>query len=879
MDEILNQLLEQFPLLTRLSVTQAGNRCIPEALPPFIGFLLAVMDAPPDKPLCFVLPRRGDAARLTAVLHALHRFIKKEKQLTYTYGETNFIKGDNVRVHPGKQVFRYDGFDENSADFIWLKTVDGTGRWRFRATEIIPRLEKTTRKTPMGRLNSPIPSPPPAPLDVLLETSTCGNHSLVQNEVALLDSQSGFAIFAETVAFQRSALLPEMPTLKDLLPFGELSQPFSTKQSWLKKWDERNPAGEPLVAITSSAELLANYCIDAPAKSKLVVVNGLSRLKHRQTYDDMAESQRLVLFASQDEAEMIETLGQAPIPCRFWWLSAAEINAGTKIVTANGPSGIVNKIARWANNHERLNIESVPCDNQELEKVCISLEELRGHLTDDENAPLTKLTSQAWRALNDVSAIVRPLAAIEQKKFAAQISNLRAELISNAVWIKPESASILADIASGIESSLLPGAKLGISKGSALFRIVRETQKAGLQCALLARNENQIGELKFWLRQRSISLEAYSPRTLPEDSFFDRLICVSWPGWYSLKQVSDVLVAPRITVLAYTFEGRWLNQCKRRLRLRPNVQTITPVEKSGLVARDKTTPLPWPTDKTTEASPPPIAASEADIWSFEQRIRSARKGSAASPSTATETVPARYISFIGDAFAFLTETHKLSVATEFVSGQVRQNQKLPEREVADIRQGDFVVFPESGDRELVQELADKLLGFEAADLRKLAHLWKDALWSSKMTVGEVFQHAKEFGRSRHIVTIRNWFADSSQIGPGNKSIDLKPDLELIALVTNYEPLEKNLHKVFEAIKRLRGAAISAGFHVRDVLLEKLPGAVGQVEENGTKIDLGELGSAWVVQVDSVAPHTEFRGGNEVNRLLREQSSSNAIEFI
>ena len=878
MEEIIKQLCERFPLLTRLTVTQTGNDSHSETLPPFLGFLLAVMDTPLDRPVCFVLPRRGDVARLTTVLDALHCFIKKQKQLTHTYGKINFNKGDNVRVHPGKQVFRYDGFDEDSSDFIWLKTVDGTGRWQFRATEIIPRLEKTTRKTPIGRLNSPIPSPPPAPLDVLLETSTFGNLSLIQNEVALLDSQSGFAIFAETASFQRAALMPEIPSLKDLLPFGELSQPFSSKQSWLKKWDERNPAGEPLVAITSSEELLANYCIDAVAKSKLVVVNGLSRLKHRQTYDDMAESQRLILFASQDEVEMIETLGQAPIPCRFWWLSAAEINAGAEFVSANGSSGIVNKIARWANNHERLNVESVSCDNLELEKVCIRLEELRGHLTDDENAPLTKLTSQAWRMINDAAAAIHLPTADEQKKFVAQISNLRSELRGN-FWLNSETSGILADIASGIETTLLPEAKLGISKGAALYRTVRETQTAGLKCALLARNENQIGELKLWLRQRHIHLEAYSPRTLPEDGHFDRLICVSWPGWHSLKQVADILVAPRITVLAYTFEGRWLNQCKRRLRLRPSVPTITPVEKSGLVAHDNSTPLPWPTDKTAEASPPPIAAPEADIWNFEQRIRSARKGSAASPSTATETVPARYISFIGDAFAFLTETHKLSVATEFVSGQVRQNQKLPEREVADIRQGDFVVFPESGDRELVQELADKLLGSEAADLRKFAHLWKDALWSSKMTVGEFFQHAKEFGRSRHIVTIRNWFADSSQIGPGNKSIDLKPDLELIALVTNYEPLEKNLDKVFEAIKRLRGAAISAGFHVRDVLLEKLPGAVGQVEENGTKIDLGELGSAWVVQVDSVAPHTEFRGGNEVNRLLWEQASSNAIEFV
>jgi len=873
MEEIIKQLCERFPLLARLTVTQAGNNSNPEALPPFIGFLLAVMDAPPDKPLCFVLPRRGDVARLTTVLHALHRFIKKQKQLTYTYGEANFNKDDNVRVHPGKQVFRYDGFDENSSDFIWLKTVDGTGRWQFRAAEIIPRLEKTTRKTPIGRLSSPMDSPPPAPLDVLLETSTFGNLSLVQNEVVLLDSQNGFADFAGTVAFQRASLMPDMPPLKALLPFGELSPPFSSKQSWLKKWDDRNPAGEPLVAITHSAELLANYCIDAPAKSKLVVINGLSRLKHRQSYDDAAESQRLVLFASRDEEEMIKTLGQAPIPCKFWWLSADEINAGGGLAGANGSSGLVNKVVRWANNHERMDIESVPCENQELETVCIRLEELRSQLSDDENDPLTRLTSLAWRMLNDASAIVRPLNALEQNRFATQVGSLRAELKNN-VWLKPESAKALNDIANAIEASPLADGKPGLSKGAALYRVVRESQTARLKCALLARNENQIEELKLWMRQRSISLETYSPCTLPEDSSFDRLICASWPGWYSLKQITDLLVSPRITVLAYPFEGRWLSQCKRRLRLRPDAPTVAAVEKAGLVATDKKTPAIWLEENITEASPPSAVSTDTGIWHFEQRLRAARKGIAALPAVATDTVPARYVSFVGDCYAFLTESHKLPVATALVSGIVRPNQKLPERTVLEIKAGDFIVFPESGEREFVQMVADKGIGTTAPQLRKLARRWKDALQKSGLTPEQFHQQAKGFNRPRHPATIRYWFADSSQIGPREKD-----DLVLIALVTGDKTLEAEIDDVRLAIERLWSAHLSAGMRLRDALLQRLPQVMGQVEENGTKVDLDELGSAWIVQVDAIASNDELRGRSEINRLLRERPTSNSILFV
>ena len=41
------------------------------------------------------------------------------------------------------------------------------------------------------------------------------------------------------------------------------------------------------------------------------------------------------------------------------------------------------------------------------------------------------------------------------------------------------------------------------------------------------------------------------------------------------------------------------------------------------------------------------------------------------------------------------------------------------------------------------------------------------------------------------MTIRNWFADTSQIGPGASNEDLSEDLELIALVTDFEPLSNS----------------------------------------------------------------------------------------
>lgn len=124
------------------------------------------------------------------------------------------------------------------------------------------------------------------------------------------------------------------------------------------------------------------------------------------------------------------------------------------------------------------------------------------------------------------------------------------------------------------------------------------------------------------------------------------------------------------------------------------------------------------------------------------------------------------------------------------------------------------------------------------------------------------------------MTIRNWFAETSQIGPGSGNDDLSEDLELIGLVTDYEPLKKQIPKAIESIKQLRGAHLSAGMRLRDVLIGRLPEVIGRVEEEGTMVDLGELGSAWIVQVESIAAVTEPRGRGEVNRLLWEHQSPN-----
>jgi len=872
MEHIFKLIGERFPLLQRLVVQRVGKGEVSERLPPFLGILLAVMGTPLERPTCFVLPRRGEVARLAVVLHALQQFVKEQQQVSREYINAHFNDGDMVRVTPGKHVFRYRGFESDTSDSIKLEALHETGGWRrVRAADIMDRLEKTTLKKPLGSLASPIHSPPREPIDELLGTSSYGNQSLIKNAAVLLDSQSGLKAIAESVAFLPLSLAGQATVLERLFPFGQLEQTRSSATGWFQKWQSQNPTGEPLVAVTHSAELLATYCLSVPTRSKLIAVNGLSRIRNLQAYDDISGTQNLVLFADLDDEEMIQSLGERG--CRFWWLTGSEMSMGVDTALTRRGS-LIGQAVKWANNLDNLVMNAEQCENRELERCCLDLEKLRESVGENPDGPLTKLASRGWRILNDACAVIGTPDEAAYQQGREHVAALRRELEVNKVWLSQESIVALTNVADALDAVLTPTTTLGISKSEALRRLLEDALKAGLRCVLVARNEGQAGSLSKWLREHGFAMKVKvcSPRTFPDGEDFDHVVCVSWLGFNRMKQIATSLVAPRIEILAYPFEQRWLKQFERRIKSRPLVPCVPSSEKTALFVSDGR--ATWPEEPTPEFPSRQGGTIEADIFLFEDRLRLARKGMAATPSSAVETVSSRYVSFFGDSFAFLTESHKVPIATEFVSKGTGSTRQLPERVVADFKEGDFIVFPESGDRELTQEVADKLLGERAPELRTVAHLWKDALSNCKISPEAFLDYAKDLGQARHLATIRHWFSESSQIGPQTRD-----DLALIQIVTRDSELERRAEEVWIAIEQLRSAHHAAGNRLRDALLQRLPSLIEKIEENGTEIALGELGSAWVVQVESVAPDGEPRGYTEVNRLLWERTNLDFSDLL
>jgi hypothetical protein len=202
MEEIIRHLKERFPMLTRLRVRLADRDAEIERPPAYVGLLLSVMADRSTGPVCFVFPRRGEVARVAAVLYGLLRFAERLPELIAEYARTSFNTGQRVRVYPSEHVFEFGGLAEDLFSQFWLRTPPTKGglggRRTFPMTDVL-RLEVTTRKNPKGHLDTQLQAPPSAPIDDLLGERTYGNRGLFRNEVLLLDSQTAFARFAETV--------------------------------------------------------------------------------------------------------------------------------------------------------------------------------------------------------------------------------------------------------------------------------------------------------------------------------------------------------------------------------------------------------------------------------------------------------------------------------------------------------------------------------------------------------------------------------------------------------------------------------------------------------------------------------------------------------
>jgi hypothetical protein len=871
MQQVTGHLYQRYPLLARLRVAAKDSPDQTEALPLYLGLMLAAMESKSRAPCCFILPRKGNTAHLSALLFALNKFIEDYHGLDRKIAETKFIKDQKVFVRPPNKVYRYRGIHEANPLWIELGTLDGVG-WQSFPLSDVRRLEVTNLNSPAGKLGQIPANARETPFDRLMEVNTAGNYAAFLNHVLLLDYQVDFENLVNNIHLQNVNILPDMPPLGELLPLGSLSQPDNGGSVRPKKWNFLNFRCDPLVAVTSSQEKLVAACKAAEPHSKVVIVNGLGLLaSHLQTYDDVVESQRLVIIAEHDEQEQMQAL--ADRGCKFWWLGQRDISmsVGNEAMIET-TAKIFGPVLRSARNESRMEIQSEVCEDPLLNDIAIRLVTIDAAVKADVTGTARSIVSRTYKLLNDVASLFQTPTRDELHRLTDQLSTIRRELERDKHWIAD--AAIIMDICCLFDLALSGAHRLGQAKGDLLRNFFRKKREhPGEQSGILARNNGQVKQLENWSNRFGFAARVFTSSTLPEDASFDCIACVAWPGGDAFQRTAQRFLAPSITMIGYAFEINWLKQCHRKLRQRPQLPSLTQGEKSALMKDAKTVRIEWPDEPDQGGFETTLPAPSFSIFDFESRLRSVRKGGTVSPITTEEAIAAKYVGFRGDSYAYVTQAHRLPIVTDLLAAKEATRQKTPMKEIEQVRVGDFAVFRDGGNRDVIQVIADRQLqrtGQDAASLRKRANLWVEVLRDTGLRADQILAQMTEFGAGKTLLTIRNWLSDDSIIGPG-----LKTDLDTIARLAKSNELEEAKDAVWAAIKQIRGAHLSAGTWLTNVLLQKLPSCLGEIEESGTKINIEDVVTAWVVQVEDISPQFEQFPRSSVNRLLWERSDENA----
>jgi hypothetical protein len=391
--------------------------------------------------------------------------------------------------------------------------------------------------------------------------------------------------------------------------------------------------------------------------------------------------------------------------------------------------------------------------------------------------------------------------------------------------------------------------------------------------AVLVGDDAQAESVQAVLSQRNIQVDT-CPKTVPDGCQYDHVICVGWTNRFTMRELVDGCAAPRMSVLAFDFEKSWIDGFAKHLEWRPKSLEQLPDEaKARMVAGNNPVEWCWPIRAIKPSVPEQEFKTDAfENWFSELEILQPRTGAKVGVSRVPgeEEIHALFVSFAGDGYAYFTSSHRIPC---FVPAENDELNKISEKMPGAIQPGDWVVFPLAVAGGMIAQVADAITGDPAAVHRIRARQWRLALEEitrKGLSVAEICRRASGHGHPLNPATVRIWLREiSDQIGPATKA-----DLEVIGKIARdvgvpIPNILGSLDVIWAAIQALRGAHIAAGSQLNDVLLRKLPAAVNDLDDTGTRIHLGELGTALLVRVESVGELSELRARNLVNRYLED----------
>ena len=844
--ELIDEFRRHFPLLDSL-IGRFGESMPSERIPWFFAYILSAAGRPGAGACCIVLEKSRGTTAIAAILSSLMRLQQDFPSLIEQYARTEFERGQRVKVRPSEFVYEYDGVWEEYPEFFRLKVMGDGGSRSFPLVDVL-RLEPTNRIRPKGTGASELGTFERSPLDHLLNLTTCGNNSLIQNTVLVQMPRTQLAGVTDALSLAPNDSTQFEP-LSQFLPWG-----FIYCDGTLKPNDSFQVVGEPLIAVTSVPEDLALASSLADAGTKTILVDGARRLtQNLQAFDDIAERQRLVILASPNETEELELL--ADRGCPVWHMSANDVLVGEISGDERNRVSLVGETVRAAEVRRHSVVRAINCNDKVLEQAADSLERIAGE------------TSKLEEAFEVEEALARLFGILFEcsesclgggEDTASELRTAKEQIAQYARWLEPAVGEEIRDAVNALERAV--STQTGEQKADAIMSILADCDG---KWAVTARSPRTAERLRDGLVALGAEVPVLPVSAINSNHEFDGIIVPAWPNDQRFTRLRNLSVSPDIRILVYPFESKWVARHQARTRARARSVTLGSETLSSILGIEPQFLAPSSgIGNDIRDVPEKEVSLDLPVFKLEERV-SRRQVMYPSPaSDGEDSREAQLVQFLGGCYALLTEWAELPLLNNLIDNSHDKSVKLTRESVSRLSTGDFVLFRASGDKEFMRLIAEESLGVqEYQRIRNIAERWKAPLHRLGHSPTAIQRRLAQNGLDRTRPTIAGWLGNPDRIGPANHD-----DIQTIAMVAGDAELLAITEEVGEAITRIRSTHSAAGMHLTRLILSQLRGRLNEMGDQPTLLDL-DYGQAWVVQVESVETKQREYATSLVNRLL------------
>lgn len=786
----------------------------------------------------FIVPQPEMIACFTAMFTALLDTRQHFSEWQENFARHGLRAGQKVQILPRGEVYEYAGIKEfvvqngseqiTSTRFVLkLLSIRGNdGTVSVPISELL-RLVPTERTRPYGTAKTPAEKMAPSDLDRVLGIKSYGNPSVFRNRVILQGTRpqmEEFFVNWDILSSSRHSALEDMTDF----PWGAIDG-----EGNLIVADKYQLYGEPIIALANHTSPIDAYCLKQPEKSRTVILCGSSALKHSYDLGSIAERQRVILITDHlDEQETQEIENHNFV---LWKPRKEEIFSG---LAAYSVPSAANRIAPLkklfiASGAGAETVSTRQVDGLLFQRLYRNIAILRRGITDREtcDAIVTRFQRALWRA----SELVQLPGKEYQDWLLAQVIEIESALEDHAAFIGKELAGLASETAIALTSELLPDIR---NHSSQKFEAIREFVEKAESGKILVVTRHREAAIALMSRLQAASLNAtvitYDDiRSLnrDDDREFETAIVTGWPGKHLFLEVLRSGVAGKIHAALYEHEKKCIDLFFRELKRTDGKFNPTPEKKAEITgiaasafsfpdASDSAPEIKESVTGESDGATLEIKDSSKDIFDISWSVRPAQNLVAA--SSAAHAVKARFVSLSNDMCLYLSEDYHVSVISA-------ANHEYRRKTVEELAVGDIIVFRGGSEQEILREVAISIYGDSYDRLRTIAASWKSWLKSLGSDPGEIWKKLVDAGLNRHPVTIFQWLTYDDRIGPLNLN-----DIMVIARATGDKEKVREVPRVTDAIRRVRGVHVEAGFRLTEIVMRQLAArhTAGDAENTG-----------------------------------------------